>query len=668
MGEVMRFKFRFARGVSRGGVFNRVTIRARLIGGLALLLAGALVSAAVGYWNLQDVRYRIDKADDIGLLVGFVSDLRTEERNYVLGGDSLAADEVVSLLDELDGAIADIRARYRNAAIDALAESLAQLVANYRAQFESYRKIVEHDAELVAQMDVAGGDAAFALEEARDALRTEVRDLLNGGAPAGEVLAALQEAETANFMAEWLVQARWDETNYRIEPDPGKIDTLRVGVENILLEAGRLVKITQREAVRQAAQFVIDTTNLYFDALRDYIAGSEERMRIRALLIDIAQDLEAKAAAARAQERDSLQAGVRLATRVLAAVAVATAVLSILVAWVLIGSVVGPIRNVIAAMRDVAEGEGDLTRRLPAAGRDELSELGRAFNSFAEKMRGAIAQVSTSVDQLGGVGDQLAAVAERSSRAIDQQSRETEQVAAAINEMVATARDVSDNAVETANTAQIADEQAQNGQQVVEQTIQQIHHLAGQIQQAAETIRTLEQDSAAIGAVLEIIQGVAEQTNLLALNAAIEAARAGEHGRGFAVVADEVRSLAQRTRKSTEEIQNTIAKLQAGTRQAVEVMETGQSEASTVVGHALASGEALRAIAAAIASINDKSALISTAAEQQRCTSEEINRNVVRIRDMAGEAASGAEETSASVAQVTGMTASLRGLVAQFRL
>ena len=649
-------------------LLGRVTIKSRLILGMAILLLGVLVSTGIGYATLTRVTAGIDKASDIGLLVGFVADIRTEERNYILAGDSDAAEEVASLLDELLGHIEEVRQRYSSAQTDTLTKVLAEFANNYKREFAQYVELREQEAELLEKMEGAGGDAGVALEEARDKHRAEIRQLITGGVGSQAILKALQEAETTSFMIEWLLQARRDEVDYQLKPDAGKVDPMRVGVENILLEAGRLAEATEREAVRIVAQLVIAKTTDYAEAMRGYIAGHAEKEAIRNRLVEYAQQLEARASAAQALEQTQLKMESRFANWLLLGTAGVTAVVSVLVAIGLIGSVIGPLRRAIDAMRDVAEGEGDLTRRLPDAGRDELSELGRAFNGFAEKMRGAITHVADVIGQLSAAGEQLASVSERSAATIERQSGETEQVATAINEMVATAQEVSANIAQTANAAEVADEQTRSGRQVVEQTVVQINQLATEIEQVAHTIRMLEQDSAAISSVLAIIKGVAEQTNLLALNAAIEAARAGEHGRGFAVVADEVRSLAHRTRQSTEEIQATIAKLQAGTRQAALVMAKSQDESQAAVAHATESGVALGAIAEAVARINDMSALISTAAEQQSSTSEEINRNVVRISEMAAQTAAGAVQTSDTVREVTRMAGDLRQLVAQFKV
>ncbi|MBI2784554.1 MAG: methyl-accepting chemotaxis protein [Gammaproteobacteria bacterium] len=649
-------------------LLGKVTIRFRLVWGMAILLVGALVSASIGYTALTRVTNRVDKANDIGLLVGFVADMRAEERNYILGGDSAAADEVGSLVDELREHIEGIGKTYPSAETEALTETLGEFANNYKLEFDQYVELNGKEEELLENMEISGGDAGVALEQARDKHRSEIRELLAKGVAAPAILKALQEEETTSFMVEWLLQARRDEVDYRLKPDAGKVGPMRVGVENILLESGRLAETTEREAVRTVANLVIAKTTEYAEAMRGYLAAHAEKEAIRGRLVEYAQQLEARAAAAQVLEQTQLKTESRFANWLLLGTASVTTVLSVLVAIGLIGSVVGPLRRAIDAMRDVAEGEGDLTRRLPAEGRDELSELGRAFNGFAEKMRGAIAHVADVIGQLSTAGEQLASVSKQSAATIERQSGETEQVATAINEMVATAQEVSTNIAQAANAAEVADAQTRSGRQVVEKTVAQINQLAAEIEQVASTIRALDQDSAAISAVLAIIKGVAEQINLLALNAAIEAARAGEHGRGFAVVADEVRSLAHRTRQSTEDIQATIAKLQAGTRQAALVMAKSQEESQAAVAHATESGSALGAIAQAVARINDMSMLISAAAEQQSSTSEEINRNVVRISEMAAQTAVGAAQTSGTVREVTRMTGDLQQLVAQFKV
>jgi methyl-accepting chemotaxis protein len=245
---------------------------------------------------------------------------------------------------------------------------------------------------------------------------------------------------------------------------------------------------------------------------------------------------------------------------------------------------------------------------------------------------------------------------------------EIDLVATAVHEMTATAQDVARNATQAAQAANHADDAANQGMRIVHNTSASISELAVEIGRAVSVVQTLAKDSENINAILTAIRGIAEQTNLLALNAAIEAARAGEQGRGFAVVADEVRNLAQKTQQATEEIQTMIQQLQSGTRQVVKVMEDSQSKTDESVGHASEAAQALETITKAVSVINDMNTQIASAAEEQSAVADDINRNVINIGQVANEVAGGADESSQASAELTKLAEQQRRLINQFRV
>ncbi len=342
-------------------------------------------------------------------------------------------------------------------------------------------------------------------------------------------------------------------------------------------------------------------------------------------------------------------------------------ILGLFVAWYIGRSITKPISNAVYAMNDIAEGEGDLTKRLEETGKDEIAQLSGAFNRFAQKVHSIVLQVSGSTAQLASAAEEMAAITQETNQGVQQQQSETEQVATAMNEMTATVQEVARHATEASSAAKSADNEAHAGKSVVEQAIASISTLAGEIENATAVINKVESDSESIGAVLEVIRGVADQTNLLALNAAIEAARAGEQGRGFAVVADEVRTLASRTQESTQEIQQVIQHLQEGAQQAVQAMETsrkGSHESVEQAGHA---GESLDAITRAVTTISDMNIQIASAAEEQSCVAEEINKNVVNISHVVQQTAEGAQQTFTSSNDLARLASELQQLVGQFK-
>jgi methyl-accepting chemotaxis protein len=308
----------------------------------------------------------------------------------------------------------------------------------------------------------------------------------------------------------------------------------------------------------------------------------------------------------------------------------------------------------------VAMAEGRLVARADESGADELSDVARSFNRVGDKFRETVEEVSRTVRRLTSSTDSLTEITTTTTEAVGRQRQDTDQVARAVQELSIVVQDVARSANEAAGAAESADAASATGKAVVARTRDANHTLAEDVENAATVIAELSADSQQIGSVLDVIRGIAEQTNLLALNAAIEAARAGEQGRGFAVVADEVRTLASRTQQSTEEIQAMIERLQGRSRDAVEVMDKGRKNAEACVLQVTEAEEALAQISAAVASINALNAQIATASEEQRATTESINESVAGISGVADETAADAARTLESVRQLAELAARLR--------
>ncbi|MCM2463078.1 methyl-accepting chemotaxis protein [Pseudomonas sp. CG7] len=352
----------------------------------------------------------------------------------------------------------------------------------------------------------------------------------------------------------------------------------------------------------------------------------------------------------------------------MAMVGLVIAGIGLLVIWLVGHGIARPLKQMVAMLDDIAQGEGDLTRRLVSDRADELGAIARGFNTFLSKLQGMITQVVTSVQSVSDSSEHTADIAIRTNQGVHKQMTEIDQVATAVHEMTATAQDVARNATQAAQAASHADQAASQGMQIVRDTSTSIGALAVEIGKAVGVVQTLAKDSENINAILTAIRGIAEQTNLLALNAAIEAARAGEQGRGFAVVADEVRNLAQKTQQATEEIQAMIQQLQQGTRDVVRVMEDSQHRTDESVQHAAKAAQALETITQAVSVINDMNTQIASAAEEQSAVADDINRNVINIGQVANEVASGADESSAASAGLTKLAEQQRRLINQFRV
>ncbi len=330
--------------------------------------------------------------------------------------------------------------------------------------------------------------------------------------------------------------------------------------------------------------------------------------------------------------------------------------------------VVPPLNKFLSSMRDINSGSGDLTRRLANDSKDEVGEIIEEFNVFVSKLQAIISDVVRSSTQLNNTSEEMLDAVGRAEKGVLQQQDETMHVAAAMNQMSATVQEIARNAASAAEAAEQADKETSQSKQVVVQTKQSINLLANEVEKATQAIHQLESDSDNIGTILDVIRDIADQTNLLALNAAIEAARAGEQGRGFAVVADEVRSLASRTQDSTQQIREMIEKLQGGAANAVAVMEGGSSQAQLSVQQATQAEESLHVVTKAVATINEMNMQIASAAEEQSAVSAEINRNIHNISQVSEETAQGVQRSTELSGSVTGESSQLLALMKKFRV
>lgn len=374
--------------------------------------------------------------------------------------------------------------------------------------------------------------------------------------------------------------------------------------------------------------------------------------------LSVMKDQDALGSALKARTEKSI-----FFTFTLSAIAI---VLGIFAAYLLTITITRPIRKAVEAANQLAN--GDLTIEVTSNTQDETGKLLTAVQDTATHLKQMITTISSASIELASASEELATVTEQTSKGIERQETETEMVAAAMNEMATTVHDVANSASKASDAATQADQEAKTGGVVIEQTISSINSLSASVNHSSLKLDEVQQEVMNISTILEVIREIAEQTNLLALNAAIEAARAGEQGRGFAVVADEVRSLAERTQGSTSEIQSIIEQLQTGTKNTVEAMNEGKVQAENCVEQATGASTALQAITHAISVISDMNMQIASAAEQQSIVAEDINKNVVNVKHVAEVNAVAANETSSSSNEIARLAGELGQLVAKFKV
>lgn len=354
-------------------------------------------------------------------------------------------------------------------------------------------------------------------------------------------------------------------------------------------------------------------------------------------------------------------------TRQLVVISVLLAqVFGFLATWVITAQVVRPLQEILSDAERITA--GDLSQDIQTARRDELGQLKLTLQGMTVSLRKLIGGISLSVTQISSAAQALSALAEQTSARVDAQKDETDQVATAMNEMTTTVQEVARNAEEAANAAIAADKEARAGEKMGGEAIDQIELLAIEVVKSTDAMNYLKEGSKKIGAVLDVIKSVSQQTNLLALNAAIEAARAGEAGRGFAVVADEVRSLAQRTQNSTEEIEDLINSLQSGTRKVSTIMENSRTLTEGSVELTRRAVVSLQSITGVVSTIQLMNQQIAASAEEQSAVAEEINRSIFNVRNLSEQTTDASKETAGSSSELAHLGAELKVMINQFRL
>ena len=635
------------------------------IGFVLVLLLTAMV-AGIGVWSLQTISHRFDGLKQMSSLNSGLLKVRLLEQEYALHGNPKTAD---ALHEGVDGLIA--------LATQLKAQSAANVpvMTDVEQSLGAYRKAFDEFVSLSQAKDLALEMASWSVSSVANNLDVLQSGLADDGAytlkdsEGKDGAQFIEQASQVSQVSRLMLQAM-NEARVRLDQSRKGDDSAGQGkieqASQALNQAEQLKTTVKDDGYRTVLNEVTGHIASFSDKLAEYTGLLEQEKTVYQQLHQRADQVVARVDQAYAAEDRSMQTELKKNSLLIIGSSALALLVGLMAAWVITRLIVGPLRSVIHVAQQIAS--GDLSATVEVTRRDEIGQLMQAMQQMGEGLSHIVSGLQAGIEQLATSAQSLSAVTEQTNLEVSSQKEETEQVATAMNQMTATVHDVARNAEEAAQAAQTADGKVESGQQVVRQSMARIEQLADSATSASSSIESLSAEIQNIGTVLSVIKSVAEQTNLLALNAAIEAARAGEQGRGFAVVADEVRALAKRTQQSTEEIERLVSALRTAAQASVQQIQSSGELVKLAVSDALQTESALGSIASAVSLIQQMNQQIAAAAEEQSSVAEEINRSVTSIRASADQSSLAMQGNAASSIELAQLGVELKGMVGHFRL
>lgn len=632
-------------------MLGNMSVRLKLTLAFALVLLLTLLITFSGWRALDDAILRSEKLQEIARLNDIGKDLRAERITFRVLNDAQSKTQLEQSLTVLHELLAAMLDRYDEPEDRQMIAAMLQTVQRFRQAFEQLQQAVALRQARQQAMQGAEQHLAELVDEVENqALQSSQDRVLN------LTQALARQIEVANQQS--LVPA------YTFAPVEQFAGVGQVALDNAKQALAQLLQILEPSGHNEPS--LGSALSRYQDSLDQFrraaIAVETTQNALEQLGIEL-RDASAKLSEKQIEKRDfeAVEAQAVLTSEALLAL-----VLGMLAAGLITRQITTPLKQTLALAARIAKGDLQLTETVQR--RDELGQLQNSMQAMTLSLRELIGGIDQGIGQLSAAVEQLAEVSEQTKVRVAQQKDETDQVATAMNQMSATVHEVAQNAEQASLATTAADEQAQLGDQVVAEAVEQIEQLARQVDHSIDAMHQLAGESLRIGSILDVIKSVSEQTNLLALNAAIEAARAGEAGRGFAVVADEVRGLAQRTQHSTEEIELLIGNLHDGTDQVTRLLDSSKSLSHDSVELSRKAGDALGQITRMVSNIQGMNQQIATASEEQSAVAEEINRSVINVREVSDQTSTASEETAASSVELARLGRQLQTLVGRFSL
>ncbi|MEX5689562.1 methyl-accepting chemotaxis protein [Pseudomonas silesiensis] len=648
------------------GRFANLGMAKKLGVGFVLVLLLTAVVAAIGVGALQTISQRFDGLAHMSSLNSGLLKVRLLEQEYALHGNPKTADALHKGVDDLIALATELK--LRSAANVPVMNDVEQSLGAYRKAFDEF-------VSLSQAKDLALEMASWSVSSVANNLDVLQAGLADDGAytlkeSAGRDGAQfIEQASQVSQVSRLMLQAM-NEARVRLDQSRKGDDSVAQGkieqADQALAQAEQLKTTVKDEGYQTVLNEVAGHIGSFSEKLAEYTGLLAQEKTVYEQLHQRAAQVVARVDQAYVTEDRSMQTELKKNSWLIIGSSALALLVGLIAAWVMTRLIVAPLRSVIRVAQQIAA--GDLSVTVEVARRDEIGQLMQAMQQMGAGLSSIVSGLQAGIEQLASSAQSLSAVTEQTNLEVSSQKEETEQVATAMNQMAATVHDVARNAEEAAQAAQTADDKVESGQQVVRQSMVRIEQLADSATSASSSIESLSAQIQNIGMVLGVIKSVAEQTNLLALNAAIEAARAGEQGRGFAVVADEVRALAKRTQQSTEEIERLVSALRSAAHSSVQQIQNSGELVKLAVSDALQTESALGSIAAAVSLIQQMNQQIAAAAEQQSSVAEEINRSVTSIRASADQSSLAMQGNAASSIELAQLGVELKGMVGHFRL
>nr|WP_122223931.1 methyl-accepting chemotaxis protein [Pseudomonas syringae group genomosp. 3] len=636
--------------------FANISVNMKLAVGFGLVLVFTAILALTGWTSMGGLIKRSNWMSDITSLNAQLTKLRVTRLQYMVAdGDEKVAETVQVSLDGFKAYQQKLLSSFKSPENVKMLEQLSAVIADYQQSLNNMRS--GYKASNLARDELT--THAVKSLAVFDQLQAEVKNMDPADANRFEQFEIVTRAKDDLRLARY--EVRGYTTNVTPETEQMAVEKLDAAVKDLdtlkaTFSGPQAEQLKQLETSLQAYRATLQN----FKVANATIAQARKEMTTQGQ--DIVKISEAMYQL-QLDRRDQESAQARTTQIICTLLAM---ILGVIAAVIITRQITRPLKETMAVVDRIAS--GDLTQTLMITRRDELGVLQQGIQRMGSTLRDLIGGIRDSVVQIASAAEELSAVTEQTSAGVNSQKVETDQVATAMHEMSATVAEVARNAEQASHAASNADREARDGDKVVGEAIAQIERLATEVGRSADAMNQLEQESDKIGKVMDVIKAVAEQTNLLALNAAIEAARAGEAGRGFAVVADEVRGLAQRTQQSTVEIETLVAALQSGTRQVSSIMLNSRELTVSSVQLSRKAGTSLGSITQTVSSIQAMNQQIAAAAEQQSAVAEEISRSIVNVRDVSEQTASASEETAASSVELARLGGHLQTLVSRFKI